>query len=308
MYCGKDIIVSEAIEKATGPAIDNLLVIARTAKAAGNNKEAYEYFTKVLELNPKHYEAWLGKGESAGWQSTLADFRLPEMITGIENAVKFCPQNTVDVIKAQSANILNSVAVAYNKLNLNHVTDYGRVGNTREEFYTRCRGIVNALELAHLYAPTDKQILDNIITILKMQIEGVYYKVFTEYGEGAEISHVTPQYESELRVKMNEYIEKRRALDSSYQPPVVKKKSGCFIVTATMGSNNHPYVILLRDFRDKWLSRKAVGRIFIEKYYRYSPQLADFIRERENFRRISHAIVVKPSVKLATKLMRKRKA
>lgn len=225
MYCGKDIIIREAINRAIGPTIENYFKLAKTARKSGNYKEAYGYYTKILELDPENYEAWFGKGESAGWQSTLADFRLPEVITGIENAVKFCPQDKKDEIKLKGANVLNKLAIAYNNLNLEHFFKYGSGEGVGEEFYRRCEVILSALELAHSYDPFSKQILDNIISLCKLQIEGVNYKDFTEYGETIRVSHVTPQYESILRAKMNEYIDKRKAMDPSYQPPAIKKKS-----------------------------------------------------------------------------------
>jgi tetratricopeptide (TPR) repeat protein len=213
MYCGKDIIVSEAIEKAVGPTIENMLTLARCASNSGNNKEAYDYFTKVLELSPSHYEAWFGKGASAGWLSTLADFRFPEMITGFENALKYCPQDKTEEMKLKSADMINKVAVALYKLNCDLMFEYGRSGNEAENFYTRCRGIVNALELANSYSPADKQIIENIIDVCKSQIEGVQYKDFNEYGQIRKKSRVNPQYAQTLRLKMDEYVSKRGALD-----------------------------------------------------------------------------------------------
>ena len=70
MYCGSDIIVQEAI-KAAGVNIANLLNLARNAAVSGNNQEAYDYYTKILEINVQSYEAWFGKGEAAGWMSAL---------------------------------------------------------------------------------------------------------------------------------------------------------------------------------------------------------------------------------------------
>lgn len=55
------------------------------------------------------------------------------------------------------------------------------------------------------------------------------------------------------------------------------KKSGCFIATATYGSPFHPYVKILRDFRDKYLMPGKLGRKLVELYYKYSPYFADLI-------------------------------
>jgi predicted RNA-binding Zn-ribbon protein involved in translation (DUF1610 family) len=306
MYCGKDIIVREAIAKAIGPTIENYLTLARSAKNSKNNKEAYDYYTKVLELDPKNHEAWFGKGEAAGWLSTLADFRLPEMVTGIQNAVNFSPSDEKEEIQIKGARMINEITIAYYNLSLNHVFEFGRLRAAREEFMGRCLRMIEALEIAHSIALGEKVIIDNIIHICKMQIEGIHYMDFNEYGEIRGTFWAASERESLLRLKINEYVEKRKSLEPSYQPPTIQRKSGCFIVTATMGNFNHPYVILLREFRDRWLTKKTLGQIFVEKYYHYSPFFANVIRKRKKLRWISYAFVVEPSVWLATELLRKK--
>ena len=52
------------------------------------------------------------------------------------------------------------------------------------------------------------------------------------------------------------------------------KKAGCFIATAVYGSNDAPEVLVLRDFRDKFLIYSSVGLFLIKIYYKISPALA----------------------------------
>lgn len=61
---------------------------------------------------------------------------------------------------------------------------------------------------------------------------------------------------------------------------------GCFIATAAYGSYLDPHVMVLRTFRDRYLSTNVPGRFFVQLYYRHSPPLADYISRHEGIRMI----------------------
>ena len=59
---------------------------------------------------------------------------------------------------------------------------------------------------------------------------------------------------------------------------------GCFIATAAYRYYDHPRVQLLRKFRDQYLLANNFGRMFVNLYYRYSPNLAQFVAKRSSMK------------------------
>lgn len=81
--------VTGTVKVDNSAAIANYLKLAQSALDASNQKEAEDYANKIIELAPRHSEAWLIKGEAAGWQSSAANPRLTDAVTAWLNAIEY---------------------------------------------------------------------------------------------------------------------------------------------------------------------------------------------------------------------------
>jgi len=313
MYCGGDIIVQDAIHRAAESNAPNWLLLAKTAIDGRNYQEAFNYYTKVLEVDPQNYEAWFGKGEAAGWLSTLADVRLSEMLTDIENAIKNAPEEIKENLINRSADCINSITIAYYQLMREHLLKFVALEKTWEKYVDQCKIILHFLEYAHILSPKDRRIMENIILICVDLIKGVkyddpYHSDVWGNPHCPARAFISERFEENLKLTINQFVNKIQEIDSSYQQPKITKawedKKGCFIATATMGSFNHPVVVLMREFRDKWLLQRYMGRIFVRYYYIFGPYLANFIKRSNLLKRLSHFFIITPLVWFARVLLK----
>jgi YVTN family beta-propeller protein len=104
-------------------------------------------------------------------------------------------------------------------------------------------------------------------------------------------ANVTEYTDSELKNDSNYYYKVcayNHAGESEYSDTdyatTGNDDSGCFIATAAYGSLMEPRVRILRAFRDRFLTKNAAGKGFLNLYYRYSPPIANFIKQHDSIR------------------------
>ena len=114
--------------------IDSWMNMGLSAAKSGNNKEAYDYFTKVIEVQPDNWRAIFERGKAAAWQSTLLNLRLPELYQSISTALEIV--NRLSLSDEEIASIKNEFAVALYLVN-NAITDMmqNNLDNSFDKFF-----------------------------------------------------------------------------------------------------------------------------------------------------------------------------
>ncbi|WP_066800197.1 CFI-box-CTERM domain-containing protein [Sphingomonas soli] len=277
--------------------------MAKTAELGANNAEALEYYNRVLEIDPAITEAWLGKGRSASWQSSLATFRVAEGLIAFQHAIATAGENRDAVIQTAVEEI-NKIISALYAMSRNHMEEYAALDQTWSSYINQTAQMLEALEQAHDWDPSNRIVLENIVHLTKDNIEG--YKYWDNIHNVSGVHAISPQYEETLRGIMDRAVASLRQIDDAYQPPAIEKKQGgaCFVVTAAMGDASHPDVIALRNFRDRWLLKRPVGRVAISWYYRFGPTLAAFVGRSPLRRRIAYFLLVRPAVTVTSRRLR----
>ncbi|MEX0764013.1 MAG: CFI-box-CTERM domain-containing protein [Nitrosopumilaceae archaeon] len=105
----------------------------------------------------------------------------------------------------------------------------------------------------------------------------------------------------------------KKVKDFADKNPIIMeaKKQGCFIATAAMGSELHPHVQLLREYRDSFILKSEYKEPFLrilDIYYSFSPAIADLMEKNRFAKSLIKYLIVYPivvSIKILIKLIGK---
>lgn len=189
--------------------------------------------------------------------------------------------------------VANVTDLVGNKMSAPHTFSYttGAVGSNRT-FYRaeRYAGAIGGLLVGTAHAQTDitnTSLTDTTdITATNTSTSGVFDLSTPEYslegytsdgaGSGA-YSSILKKLKPSTFYYVRAYAKTSDGTVYYGNQLGFKTADACFIATAAYGSLFHPYVNLLREFRDQYLQTSLPGRLFVKYYYRHSPPVADFI-------------------------------
>jgi hypothetical protein len=296
MYCGGSVVIEEATKLAVAKNLKNWLSLAQTAAAGGNDEEAYDYYTRILECDLGNWEAWLGKGEAAGHLSSLANFRLREMLAAFTNAINYGDEAGID-LRREAAHILNLVTLDYRNAAQQHLAEFISLPETWNEYIQRCEQMTEAWAAACEYDPTEGLFLESMISTNVDLLQGRQYP--DPYDGSKRTWYLTEHYRAYVLQKVDSWVAELKQLDPSYQPPTINKSSPCFVVTATFGDPDHATVALLRTFRDQVISKTNWGARILRVYSSVGPSMASQVARSRVLRLLSRHLLIAPAAAVA---------
>lgn len=279
MYCGSDIIVREAIRLAGGKNLQNILAMAKNAIEGRNKEEGLQYINSYLEEDQSNAEAWDLKAQLLCLEYEYTD------VVNVLSQVATCMSKAVAVDK-KYAPMLDR----YKVLLAESLWDYI---NQNIETYNEVKFKANTSGFYGVYyhdAPEVKEkIRDEIFAALQLYI-GLLPEAYHKDAI-PKIKQLNAWLRSEgtTSAGLDDFIQK---YDSQYTAPPAKS---CFIATATYGSPMAPDVIVLREFRDRYLERTILGRKSVDLYYHISPPIAKAISKSNVLKRMTK-LLLKPVI------------
>mgnify|MGYP006085890265 CR=1 FL=1 len=117
-----------------------------------------------------------------------------------------------------------------------------------------------------------------------------YYRALKNLGSFKMSQETRKKYKENMRViHNNESVEAQNAMMQGYSQS--QSSSDCYIATMVYKDHDHPKVIVLRNFRDVFLSKYFFGRVFIRFYYKYSPSLVELLKDKKAIRKMIEKIL-----------------
>ena len=165
MYCGGAVVVREAINAAMSASVPNLLKLATAAAQSQNHKEAYDYFTRVLELDSTNSEAWAGKASAAGRLSNGQSFRIPEMINYYARSLEVVADDGRANAEESAGNSISQIITQYYNRLRSDLSPAFADGQTWLIYLNGLNDILEAIHTAHRLLPRSVAILQTGIYI-----------------------------------------------------------------------------------------------------------------------------------------------
>ena len=231
------------------------------------------YTTKILELDPNNYEAWVYKAKMVGWGSSISNDKTKSAIVAAQKAISLAPEHEKNEVADDLMIYIVTQNLALIEIAKGIPNDFGPLHKLMLQWITIVDSIPN-LSVSSIKNQIDlcKTMCDNSkgATLPKKRV--IY---------AASVGFNKEPYYITFAKKLAPKIQKE---EPDYTPP--EKSGGCYVATAIYGSYDCPEVWTLRRYRDDTLARTWYGRAFIHTYYAISPTLVKLFGHTKWFKKM----------------------
>lgn len=296
--------------------IENLRLLGDEAYSREDYKEAFKYYTQVIEVDINDYERKFRRILSSAWIASLNDCKkINGSVSQIANYCKKVSEDTKLTLEEQEDRILsafNAISEQMsNMYNGSYEIHISIDGTTIASSYLRFMehlqfAIEKTLELISVqenFVSRYPNLHFNIeMDCISAQIFlNRYPTTYIDTFRGSEIFHSLSEIGRQKFHKMEQsvLVYSIKYLPNSYNQLTSKSASatqdkqmtqtsteGCYIATSVYGSYDCPQVLVLRRYRDDSLSTSWQGLIFIKVYYAVSPLIVKVLGNHAWFNRI----------------------
>ena len=288
----------------------NLRTLGDEAFARCDFKEAFNYYTQVVEVDATDYERKFKRLVAAASSITLNQTNLlngPLSELGGYYRSVVSDENLDEAAKSQSIvwafqntalllvgvyNLSQSIYITDGKTTQASFEDY--LGYTEETVKRQILLLNITNEWLDKYPALKEgwnQTCDNIVIELEAY-SAKYPDSFEEQGThylsdvGAQVCYELAEQVGTFKKRLNPDYKLPSQLVSPEKGGSGVRRNGCYIATAVYGSYDCPPVWTLRRFRDRVLAASWYGRTFIRVYYAVSPSLVRWFGGTVWFRRL----------------------
>ncbi len=291
--------VKGTVKVDTSDELKNLYEIARRSKDNNNDENAMKYYDMILVKDPQSWEANFYSVYFKSMSCKIAQIQSAaiDLNNCLGSVLELVKENVTD--SEEQKKVIDEI---FHRTSTISLMLHNGAKNHYEGIDVQIRGNYTQEYLYNVSA--SKDIMYNLGDYLIHYFGDTYGSLAAEsWKQGIDqhkvyIKHLVQKDANVSQI--NEYAEKVKKYDSSYQTPTVDT-SGCYVATAVYGSYDCPEVWTLRRYRDFTLDETWYGRLFIKTYYAISPAFVKYFGNVKLFKSQGRKILDKWVAKLNRK-------
>lgn len=266
--------------------IENYFEMAKSASIAGNYTEAEMYCNKIIEIEPINYKAWMLKGESAAWQSTLKNFRIDEGISCFIKAIDNAPEEEKEELIENIKNEIIKLSTAILTLRAERFAkwpDEEEANGFITDITSIARTVSNFLMQTNVVVPFEK-LFAPIATLINQSVVKAWEEViWPEYnGDSSDPDWKPGKYEWQTYIDRIRYctdlLEKAIDLcDEDGEEDIIRYKNLIYFHKNAINSCSwtYKYTDWGKRWYEEWALTDEAKRLRYQKISRYEDKIKE---------------------------------